>query len=49
MYNFLAVFKCKKNMSVNADKTLMVVFTNNRKLVGLKKPILFGIEVEKSS
>jgi hypothetical protein len=46
MYDFLAIFKCK-NMSVNAGS--MVLFTNKRKLVGFKKPILFGIEVEKSS
>jgi hypothetical protein len=32
-------------LSVNADKTSMVLFTNNRKLVGFKKPILFGTEL----
>jgi hypothetical protein len=33
-------------MSFNADKTSMVLFTNNRKLVGFKKPILFGTELQ---
>jgi hypothetical protein len=33
-------------LSVNADKTSMVLFTNNRKLVGFKKPILFGTELQ---
>jgi hypothetical protein len=31
---------------VNADKTSIVLFTNNRKLVGFKKPILFGTELQ---
>jgi hypothetical protein len=33
-------------LSVNADKTSMVLFTNNRKLVGFKKPILFGTKLQ---
>jgi hypothetical protein len=33
-------------LSVNADKTSMVLFTNNRKLVGFKKPLLFGTELQ---
>jgi hypothetical protein len=33
-------------LSVNADKTSMVLFTNNWKLVGFKKPILFGTELQ---
>jgi hypothetical protein len=33
-------------MSVNAEKTSMVLFTNNRKLVVFKKPILFGTELQ---
>jgi hypothetical protein len=36
-------------LSVNADKTSMVLFTNNRKLMGFKKPIWNGIAAEKSS
>jgi hypothetical protein len=32
-------------LSVNAEKTSMVLFTNNRKLVGFKKHILFGTEL----
>jgi hypothetical protein len=31
---------------VNADKTSMVLFTNNKKLVSFKKPILFGTELQ---
>jgi hypothetical protein len=30
---------------VNADKISLVLFTNNRKIVGFKKPILFGMEL----
>jgi hypothetical protein len=33
-------------MSVNAEKTSMVLFTNNRKLVVFKKPILFGTDLQ---
>jgi hypothetical protein len=33
-------------LSVNVDKTSMVLFTNNRKSVGLKKAILFGTELQ---
>jgi hypothetical protein len=34
---------CRRvGLSVNADKTSMVLFTNNKMLVGFKKPILFG-------
>jgi hypothetical protein len=33
-------------LSVNGDKTSMVLFINNRKLVGFKKPILFGMELQ---
>jgi hypothetical protein len=33
-------------LSVNADKTSMVLFTNNRKLVGFKKPILFETQLQ---
>jgi hypothetical protein len=34
-------------LSVNADKTSIVLFTNNnRKLVGFKKPVLFGTELQ---
>jgi hypothetical protein len=33
-------------LSGNADKTSMVLFTNNRKLVDFKKPILFGTELQ---
>jgi hypothetical protein len=33
-------------LSVIADKTSMALFTNNRKLVGFKKPILFGTELQ---
>jgi hypothetical protein len=32
-------------LSVNAVKTSMVLFTNKKKLVGVKKPILFGTEL----
>jgi hypothetical protein len=28
-------------LSVNVDKSSMVLFTNNKKLMGFKKPILF--------
>jgi hypothetical protein len=31
-------------LSINADKTSMILFTNSRKLVSFKKPILFGTE-----
>jgi hypothetical protein len=33
-------------LSVISDKTSMALFTNNSKLVGFKKPILFGIELQ---
>jgi hypothetical protein len=33
-------------LSANADKTSMVLFTNNKNLVGFKKPILFGTELQ---
>jgi hypothetical protein len=33
-------------LTVSADKTSMVLFTNNQKLVGFKKPILFGTELQ---
>jgi hypothetical protein len=33
-------------LSVNGYKTSMVLFTNNRKLVGSKKSILFGTELQ---
>jgi hypothetical protein len=33
-------------LTVNADKTAMVLFTNNRKLEGFKKPILFATELQ---
>jgi hypothetical protein len=33
-------------LSFNADKTSMVLFTNNRMLVDFKKPILFGTELQ---
>jgi hypothetical protein len=33
-------------LSVNADKTSMVLFTKNRTLVSFKKPILFGTELQ---
>jgi hypothetical protein len=33
-------------LSVNADKTSMVIFTNNKKIVGFKKPILFETELQ---
>jgi hypothetical protein len=33
-------------LSANADKTSMVLFTSNRKFVGFKKPILFGTELQ---
>jgi hypothetical protein len=33
-------------LSVNADKTSMVLFTNNKKLAGFKKPTLFGTELQ---
>jgi hypothetical protein len=33
-------------LSINTDKTSMVLFTNNRKLVGCKKPVLFGTELQ---
>jgi hypothetical protein len=43
---FIVQTCCREvKLSVNADKTSMVLFTNNRKLVGFKKPILFGTEL----
>jgi hypothetical protein len=33
-------------LPVNADKTSLVLFNSNRKLVGFKKPIQFGTETE---
>jgi hypothetical protein len=33
-------------LSVNVDKASMVLFTNNRKLVGFTKSILFGTELQ---
>jgi hypothetical protein len=33
-------------LAVNADKASMVLFNNNRKLVGFKKSILFGTEFQ---
>jgi hypothetical protein len=33
-------------LSVNADKTSMVLFNNNRKLVGIKTPLLFRTELQ---
>jgi hypothetical protein len=32
-------------LSVNADKTTMVLFTNNRKIGGFYNPRLFGTEL----
>jgi hypothetical protein len=44
---FIVQTSCREvGMSVNAEKTSMVLFTNNRKLVGFKKPILFGTELQ---
>jgi hypothetical protein len=44
---FIVQTWCREvGLSVNADKTSMVLFTNNRKLVGFKKPILFGTELQ---
>jgi hypothetical protein len=33
-------------LSVNADKTTIVLFTNKRLRIGFKKPKLFGQEIE---
>jgi hypothetical protein len=33
-------------LSVDADKTSIILFTNNRKLGGFKKLILFGTELQ---
>jgi hypothetical protein len=44
---FIVQTWCREvGMSSNADKTSMVLFTNNSKLVGFKKPILFGTELQ---
>jgi hypothetical protein len=37
---------CKEiGLSVNADKTTMVLFTNNRKIGGFYNPKLFGTQL----
>jgi hypothetical protein len=44
---FIVQTWCREvGLSVNADKTTMTLFTNNRKLVGFEKPILFGTELQ---
>jgi hypothetical protein len=52
---FEYVNSCKKHcyrsdqvseLSVNADKISMVLFTNNKKVVGFLKPILIGTELQ---
>jgi hypothetical protein len=44
---FIVQTWCREvGLPVNADKISMVFFTNNRKLVGFKKSILFGTELQ---
>jgi hypothetical protein len=44
---FIIQTSCRgMGLSVKADNTSMVLFTNNRKLVGFKKPILFRTKLQ---
>jgi hypothetical protein len=44
---FIVQTWCRKvGLSINADKTSIVFFINNQKLVGFKKLILFGTELQ---